>query len=505
MIYIDNNTTGFTIPRITSGIGDKVILINQITKRRFELSTDVLNDVGYKVDITDLKLEIGQYDYVVKKNNIPLESGILQVGGYKSQNNQYEVDFNIIQYEPNIVYTPLPEKVLNVTENGVYNVESFDKVDVDVDVNLSLIEELEQELEAKLEEINNLQIEVEEKTSQIQTLQTENTNLQQQIEEKEGNISELEAQIEENNSLIASLQQDIDNLNQQIVDLTASILEKDDEITSLNNQINSVTSLSITENGTYTPGEGILGWNVVEVNAGGSWQVPDGTVFKSSTFTTVSGLDTSNVTTFNKMFYDCINLTTISQLNTSKGINFSSMFQNCSKLTTIPQLNTSNGTNFNGMFSGCSKLTEIPQLNTSNGTNFGNMFNNCSNLTTIPQLDTSNSTGFLNMFGSCSKLTTVPQLNISKSTFLGNMFNNCASLKNITFVGSINANIDFSPCPSLTYESVKSILTACSNTTNTNSKTLKFDRTLTDQNGELAELVAICNTKGWTISGLTLQ
>jgi hypothetical protein len=134
------------------------------------------------------------------------------------------------------------------------------------------------------------------------------------------------------------------------------------------------------------------------------------------------------------------------------------------------------------MFCGCNKPTTVPQLNTSNGTNFSSMFRNCSNLTTIPQLNTSNGTGFYGMF------------------------DNCASLKNITFTGSINANIDFSPCTLITHESVKSILTACSNTTKpTTSKTLKFNRILTDQNGELLALIESCTSKGWTISGLTLN
>ena len=98
------------------------------------------------------------------------------------------------------------------------------------------------------------------------------------------------------------------------------------------------------------------------------------------------------------------------------------------------------------------------------------------------------------------------QLDASSSTTFYNTFYKCSKLKNITFVGSINASsVTFSDCYSLTYESVKSILTACSNTTNTNSKTLRFSRTLTDQNGELTALVADCTSKGWTISGLTLN
>ena len=56
------------------------------------------------------------------------------------------------------------------------------------------------------------------------------------------------------------------------------------------------------------------------------------------------------------------------------------------------------------------------------------------------------------------------------------------------------------------YDSVKSILTAASNTTNTNSKTLSFRPIMvTDQNGELAALVSTCTSKGWTIDNLTLN
>ena len=133
------------------------------------------------------------------------------------------------------------------------------------------------------------------------------------------------------------------------------------------------------------------------------------------------------------------------------------------------------------MFIYCGKLTSIPQLDTSKGTNFSGMFGHCENLTTIPQIDTSNGTNFDIMFYDCYKL------------------------ENITFTGSINKSIDFSNCKLLTYESVKSILTACSNTTNTDSKKVYFNRTLTDQNGELLALVESCTSKGWTISGLTLN
>ena len=189
----------------------------------------------------------------------------------------------------------------------------------------------------------------------------------------------------------------------------------------------------------------------------------------------------------------------------SQTTDFGHMFQSCANLSTISQLDTSKGTDFGNMFYDCNNLTTIPLFDTTNGTHFGNMFYDCNNLTTIPPFDTSNGNQFYNMFYYCIRLNTIPQLDTSKGTNLNNMFFYCSSLENITFTGSINKDISFNNCTSLTYESVKSILTACSNTINTDAKTLKFNRTLTDQNSELTDLVATCTSKGWTISGLTLN
>lgn len=194
------------------------------------------------------------------------------------------------------------------------------------------------------------------------------------------------------------------------------------------------SKMTITENGLYD----IVGrYNInvdVNIQSGCKVVLPNGTKFRTSTFSTLpEGFDFSNITDFAQMFLSCINLTSVSLLDTSKGTYFSSMFEYCRLLTTIPQLDVSKGTRLNSMFSGCRNLTDV------------------------------------------------------------------------TFVGSINDDIDFSSCTKLTYESIKSILTACSATTNTDAKTLKFNITLTDNNGELAALVTTCTSKGWTISGLTLN
>ena len=230
--------------------------------------------------------------------------------------------------------------------------------------------------------------------------------------------------------------------------------------------------------------------------------------YNCSALTTVPKLNTSKGTGFSSMFSNCSALTSVPALDTSNGTGFSSMFYNCSALTSVPALDTSNGTNFRYMFYDCIHLTSVPELNTSKGTDFHTMFFHCSSLTSIPALDTHNGTDFGSMFSSCIMLETISAIDISNARDSQNtsyMFLDCTDLINITFTGSINYSIDFNSCNDLTYDSIKSILTACSNTTNTDSKTVSFNRTIADQNNELTNLVVSCTEKRWTVSGLTIS
>lgn len=187
------------------------------------------------------------------------------------------------------------------------------------------------------------------------------------------------------------------------------------------------------------------------------------------------------------------------------------MFAGCSSLVSVPQYDTSNSSSFRGMFSSCKSLTTIPQLNTSNGTNFGAMFQDCSSLVSVPALDTSNGTNFLTIFGSCSKLKRIEGIDFSSATETITPFGTTAataptSLSRMIVNGSINASINFGRIPVLDFESMHSILTAASNTTNTNSKTMTwYNRTIKDQGGQLASLKAECESKGWQISGLSIS
>lgn len=223
--------------------------------------------------------------------------------------------------------------------------------------------------------------------------------------------------------------------------------------------------------------------------------------------------DTSNIVKFGSdqnysnagMICLCPKIKNIPLFDTSKGEIFGGMLRECSGLEKIPLFDTSKGKDFHHMFYDCTNLKTIPQLNLSNGINFGNMFDGCQRLTSIPSLNTSHGTQFGAMFYRCYELVEIGGIDASSATNFGYFVDACFKLTDITFIGSINANINFSDCKKLTYDSIKSILTACAATTNTNAKTVSFNRTIADQNNELTNLVASCTEKGWAVTGLTLQ
>ena len=157
------------------------------------------------------------------------------------------------------------------------------------------------------------------------------------------------------------------------------------------------------------------------------------------------------------------------------------------------------------MFSDCSSLLTIPPLNTSYATRTDGMFYNCTNLRIVPRLDTSYANRMDYMFSGCTSLQTIELLDMSSVGTTVSMFEECSNLSYIRLKGKLNVGLIINQTTLLDYDSVKSILTAASNTTNTDMKTLNFNSTQTDQNGELAGLVATCTSKGWRIYGLTLN
>ena len=228
----------------------------------------------------------------------------------------------------------------------------------------------------------------------------------------------------------------------------------------------------------------------------------------------IPSYDTSNMNSTYLLFSSCAKLTTIPNLDTSNTTDFACMFQNCTNLITIPSLDTSKANRVSSMFKGCTSLTTIPSLDTSNATDLDTMFSDCTNLKIIPRLDTSKATDLKSMLSGCPSLTTVEGIDFSGLTsnlieFFGTSSIRIPNLTRFIVNGKINVSISdnysIKKLIAIDYDSVKSILAAADRTDNTNAKSLAFNRTMTDQNGELAALVASCTSKGWTISGLTLQ
>lgn len=191
-------------------------------------------------------------------------------------------------------------------------------------------------------------------------------------------------------------------------------------------------------------------------------------MFSQSGITYIDAFDTSSVTSFDSVFYQCYNLTGIGEFNTSNVTSFyrtfyecrsllsipvidtrkvTSMFQTfykCGKLESIPAFDFSSLTSMEYAFAECTSLKTIPVLNTPVLKSVSNAFSGCSALTTVALFDTSKVTSFSSMFEKCTSLTTIPQFNTSNGKSMSNMFKGCTSLKTIPL-------LDFSNCTELYY------------------------------------------------------
>ena len=177
----------------------------------------------------------------------------------------------------------------------------------------------------------------------------------------------------------------------------------------------------------------------------------------------LSSFDTSKVTKMDDMFSGCKKLTSLdlSSFDTSKVTKMDDMFYNCWALTRLNVFNsaTSQVTNMSGMFSGCSKLTslDLSSFDTSKVTNMSNMFSSCSGLTglDVSSFDTSRVTYMNSMFGGCSTLTSLDlsSFDTSKVTNMRHMFNGCYKLQAVTLSTKFKfvGTDGYLPTPSSTY------------------------------------------------------
>ena len=243
----------------------------------------------------------------------------------------------------------------------------------------------------------------------------------------------------------------------------------------------------------------IFGTDITYIDfAASNLEVPDFTeLFRGATQMTGCTLPVNKPFIWRNMFENCTSLTTAPEIDTTNATDMYGMFYSCSSLSTIPALNTSSVTNMGAMFNDCTSLTTIPEMDTSNVTDMGAMFFRCTSLSTIPALNTSSVTNMRAMFEYCSSLTTVPEMETSNLNDTYDMFWDCRSLTDLGGFKGLKCNLDLSPCPALTHDSLMNVINKAADVTSS-PKTLTLGAT------NLAKLSdaekAIATGKGWTLA-----
>lgn len=290
-----------------------------------------------------------------------------------------------------------------------------------------------------------------------------------------------------------------------IVQEGSTIEELEARIQELTNQVNSVTSLEIKRNGTYTAPTGVLGYNNITVNVEGAEKllVPDGMKFRGSTVERIpDNFDFSMVTDGFNLFRDCENLellpTTVSMVGSNKSN------------TTIYNLDT-----LDSLCNGCKNLYTVFDLYAPAAYSMSYTFFNCEKLLSIGTIHSQNVLFMDSLFSGCRKLNAIIKIYLENVVSAENMFKDCINLTIIGVTGSIKVGIDFSACK-LDFDSIKSILTGYSKndaSVANGKKTIKFNSNITivDQYDDtyskkiLETLVKTCTSQGWIISGLDLM
>ena len=254
-----------------------------------------------------------------------------------------------------------------------------------------------------------------------------------------------------------------------------------------------LNSLSVTDNGTYTPESGVDGYNSVSVNvpkehhnvtsksitANGTYNsegddvwnevsvnVPEKTFNKASLTKEYTSNGQYSIATPDG--YDGISDVNITvNVATSGGVGkfgagLSGMtIKTNAKTIDLSNLDTSTFNSMNEMFLGCKTLDtlDLSSFDTSNVTGMTQMFKDCSSLTSLDlsSFDTSNLVNTASMFWSCRKLTSLDLSgwNTSNVTGMSQMFYICSSITSLDLSGWNTSNLDdihntFGSCSSLT-------------------------------------------------------
>ena len=300
-----------------------------------------------------------------------------------------------------------------------------------------------------------------------------------------------------------------------------------------------LTTISITENGTYTREDGYNEITVDVPDVNGSYDegyeagVVEGTSnAKKNIVENAQILDITENGTYtdtDKLIKE-VNVNVVPKINLQQtglklgystftevpewadwdGItNMTYMFDSCSRLTTIPLINTSKVTNMTYMFYNCKSLITIPLLDTSSVTDMSYMFYNGVLLTTIPQIDTGKVTTMQFMFYGNEKLQSLPLLDCSNLTNIQYYFS-YTNIKTLTELGGFkNLKINWNDgsglnrLPNLTYQSCINILNGLYDFTGNGETPTSSQGKLKVHSNFLTlvgDEISIGTNKGWTIT-----
>ena len=251
------------------------------------------------------------------------------------------------------------------------------------------------------------------------------------------------------------------------------------------NYVETLPTLTITENGTYdTVNKG------VEVNVAPKIKAADyGLKISRSSFTEIpEWLDLNGCTDWSSMFYFCSNLTSIPLFDTSKVETMESAFAFCTQITELPLFDLSSCKNLYSAFQNLTKCTTLPAFNTSKVETMNSMLSSCTGLTTLPAYD-------------CSSIGTA----YNAAAWVG--YGSLSNLVNIGgFIGlktKSDSSYGLAQLPNLTYESCINVLNGLYDFTgnneipNSNQGKLKVHANFLTTVGDD---ISIGLNKGWVIT-----
>lgn len=355
----------------------------------------------------------------------------------------------------------------------------------------------------------------------------------------------------------------LSNVNVEVhVDQNLSVIsELSAVISGLNDQIATITSLTIVENGTYTPPEGVLGYNSINVNVVGGGEdftaisalslnftnnepLPEqyyslfnnvltlyikGDInpieFKSGNLTQVEYIGLSlcgeltsvtfpngaltNIKSLSSSFYSCFNLRSLTfpEGSLTQVSYLMSAFRGCSLLSSIyfpngalTQVNLLNNT-----FSSCSSLTSVtfPEGSLTLVTGMGSTFQRCRSLSFIsfPEGSLREVKSMGSTFSGCTSLLSIyfPEGALTQATQIIFAFSGCTSLKDLTIYNLPNINLTNTGFTYCTSLTLQSLQNIL-NALPVTTSSYKCTLGTTNLSKLSEEQIAIATNKGWTLN-----